>query len=119
MRAHGSSTRRRFLAGALTTGGAVMLPRSTPADEGKALVAITFDLEMSRHYPTWDQTHWDYEKGNLDGDTKRYCLEAARRVRARGGRIHFFAVGQTLEQDNIEWLRELIAEGHPVGSHTY
>jgi peptidoglycan/xylan/chitin deacetylase (PgdA/CDA1 family) len=86
---------------------------------GRALVAITLDLEMSRHYPTWDQTHWDFEKGNLDRATKRYAVEAARRVKAHGGVIHFFAVGRTMEQDDVGWLREIVASGHPVGNHTY
>ena len=56
---------------------------------------------MSRNFPTWDQTHWDYEKGNLDAPTKRYAVEAARRVKAHGGVIHFFAVGQTMEQEDV------------------
>ena len=90
-----------------------------PAPSGKALIAITLDLEMSRNFPTWDQTHWDYEKGNLDAPTKRYAVEAARRVKARGGVIHFFAVGQTMEQEDVGWLREIVAQGHPVGNHTY
>lgn len=84
-----------------------------------AQVAITLDLEMSQNYPTWEQTHWNYEKGNLDSDTKAYAVEAARRVKAKGGRIHFFALGQTMEQENVDWLLDLIAEGHPVGNHTY
>src|SRR5262249_27364559 len=76
-------------------------------------------LEMSRNFPTWEQTHWDYEKGNLDADTKRYAAEAARRVQKRGGRIHFFAVGHVFEQENVDWLREIVQAGHPVGNHTY
>ncbi len=55
------------------------------ANDGKALIAITFDLEMSRNFPTRETTHWDYEKGNLNEDTKRYSVEAARRVKAAGG----------------------------------
>ena len=74
---------------------------------------------MSRHYPTWDQMHWDYEKGNLNAETKRYAVEAARRVKARGGRIHFFALGRTMEQEDVGWLKEIAGEGHPVGNHTY
>ncbi|MBL9122887.1 MAG: polysaccharide deacetylase family protein [Planctomycetaceae bacterium] len=84
-----------------------------------ALIAMTLDLEMSRHYPTWDQLHWDYEKGNLDEATRQYALAAARRVHKRGGVIHFFALGRTLEQENIDWLREIVALGHPIGNHTY
>jgi hypothetical protein len=89
------------------------------AQAGKALIAITLDLEMSRNFPTWDQTHWDYAKGNLDNPTKQYAVEAARRVKANGGIIHFFAVGQTMEQEDVGWLREIVALGHPVGNHTY
>jgi len=85
----------------------------------KALVCITLDLEMSRNFPTWETTHWDYEKGNLDQAAKQYALEAARRVAAAGGHIHFFVVGRVLEQASVDWLRELAAAGHPLGNHTY
>ena len=115
-------TRRSLLCSALSTG--LMLARSertfgSPSRANKALIAITLDLEMSRHYPTWDQMHWDYEKGNLDDATKRYAVEAARRVKAKGGMIHFFALGQTMEQEDVGWLKEIVAQGHPVGNHTY
>ncbi len=85
----------------------------------RAQVAITLDLEMSRHYPDWDDTHWDYEKGNLDRATKDYAVEAARRVRERGRRVHFFCVGRVLEQEDIGWLEEIVRNEHPVGNHTY
>lgn len=115
-----SMRRREFLAAALAAGttlGAAK-EKEQQADE-PALIAITLDLEMSRHYPTWDQTHWDYEKGNLDADTKHYAVEAARRVKEQGGRIHFFALGRTMEQEDVGWLREILDAGHPVGNHTY
>ena len=75
--------------------GPLLAADETKPPRDKALVAITLDLEMSRNFPTWETTHWDYEKGNLDADTKRYAVEAARRVKRRGGVIHFFAVVQT------------------------
>jgi peptidoglycan/xylan/chitin deacetylase (PgdA/CDA1 family) len=111
-----SINRREFVAaaGALAAGAASAAP---PND--KSLVAITLDLEMSRNFPTWETTHWDYEKGNLNAETKAYAVEAARRVKARGGHIHFFVVGRTLEQENIDWLKQLAADGHPLGNHTY
>ncbi len=114
-------SRRSFLGFPLLVGLSSGSARSftAPSPTGKALVAITLDLEMSRNFPTRDQTHWDYEKGNLDAPTKRYALEAARRVKARGGVIHFFAVGQTMEQEDVGWLREIVAQGHPLGNHTY
>lgn len=85
----------------------------------KASVCITLDLEMSRNFPTWEQTHWDYEKGNLDAPTKQYALHAARRVKKRGGLIHFFVVGRVFEQADVSWLQEIAQAGHPIGNHTY
>src|SRR5438128_11583619 len=90
---------------------------ATPGRE--ALVSISIDLEMARNYPTWDQTEWDYEKGNLSEPVKKYALAAARRVKERGGLIHFFAVGRVFEQENVGWLEEIVRLGHPVGNHTY
>ena len=85
----------------------------------RAMIAITLDLEMSAQYPTKDQVHWNFEKGNLNEETKRYAVEAARRVKLAGGTLHFFVVGRVFEQENIDWLREIVAAGHPVGNHTY
>ena len=122
-------SRRDFLATSALAGGGLLLgPQGATAAERaknpagsskKALISITLDLEMSRNFPTWDDTHWDYQKGVLNDDTKRYAVEAARRVRDRGGVIHFFALGRTLEQENIDWLREIVEMGHSVGNHTY
>jgi peptidoglycan/xylan/chitin deacetylase (PgdA/CDA1 family) len=110
--------RRRFIATATAGTLAVSTARAAPASE-QAQIAITLDLEMSRNFPTWETTHWDYEKGNLNAETKAYAVEAARRVKARGGRIHFFVLGRTLEQENVDWLKQLAADGHLLGNHTY
>ena len=118
-------SRRRFLAGSAALASlrpSLAWARSTdarPTETTQALISITLDLEMSRNFPTWDQTHWDYEKGNLDADTKKYALQAARRVKEKGGIIHFFAVGRVFEQESIDWLEEIVKTGHPVGNHTY
>jgi peptidoglycan/xylan/chitin deacetylase (PgdA/CDA1 family) len=85
----------------------------------KARIAITLDLEMSRNFPRWEVTHWDYEKGNLDDAAKSYSLGVARRVKAAGGRLHFFCVARVLEQENVDWLAEIAAMGHAIGNHTY
>jgi peptidoglycan/xylan/chitin deacetylase (PgdA/CDA1 family) len=126
---HSSSIPRRDFLGRSVFAGAALLGadplaarasfRTPAAPADKALIAITLDLEMSRHFPTRGTMHWDYEKGNLDADTKAYALEAARRVKAKGGLIHFFAVGRVFEQENVDWLREIVELGHPVGNHTY
>jgi peptidoglycan/xylan/chitin deacetylase (PgdA/CDA1 family) len=89
------------------------------AEANKALIAITLDLEMSANFPTRDATHWNFEKGNLNDQTKQYSVEAARRVKAAGGVLHFFAVGQVFEHASVDWLKQIVAEGHPVGNHTY
>lgn len=85
----------------------------------KAQIAITLDLEMARNFPRWEDMHWDYEKGNLNSAAKEYAVNACRRVKQRGGVIHTFCVGQVLEQENVDWLKAIAAEGHPIGNHTY
>lgn len=122
--AQGTKThsRRSFLVNsAALAAGLWAAPRLFAEEQavGPALVAITLDLEMSRQYPTKDQNHWDYQKGNLNAETKAYSVEAAKRVKAHGGVLHFFAVGQVFEQENVDWLKGIAAAGHPIGNHTY
>ena len=118
-------SRRAWLqrsAAAITGGAALLNVTSQPTladDSNRAQIAITLDLEMSRNFPNWEQTHWDYEKGNLNEETKRYAVEAGRRVKAAGGVLHYFAVGRVFEQENVDWAKELVAQGHPIGNHTY
>ncbi len=113
-------TRRRFLsataAGTIATAAGWSASR---ARNRKALVAISLDLEMSAEYPKRGMTEWNYRKGELDADTKRYATAAAKVAKERGGLIHFFAVGATLEQEDVSWLKDLAAAGHPIGNHTY
>jgi peptidoglycan/xylan/chitin deacetylase (PgdA/CDA1 family) len=116
--------RREFLHSAATAAAGLVLGarRSSAAAESttkKAQIGITLDLEMARNFPKWTDTHWDYEKGNLNEPAKRYTVEACQRVKSRGGRIHTFVVGQVFEQENVDWLKEIAAEGHPIGNHTY
>lgn len=98
---------------ALAAGFASVVPRR------KALIAITLDLEMSAEYPTRGMTEWNFRKGELDDATKRYAVGAARVVQDGGGVLHFFALGRTLEQADVGWLKEIAAAGHPIGNHTY
>jgi peptidoglycan/xylan/chitin deacetylase (PgdA/CDA1 family) len=118
----GLINRRRFLAGGAA--GAFGLVgyragRAEPSHAGKALIAITLDLEMSRNFPRWEDTHWDYEKGNLDEAAKRYTAGVCKRVKAAGGVAHLFAVGRVFEQVDVGWLKDLTRDGHPIGNHTY
>lgn len=97
----------------------LLAQESVPAPAKKAQIAITLDLEMSRNFPVWEEMRWDYEKGNLNDETKRYAVEACQRVKAHGGVLHCFAVGRVLEQADVGWLRGIVEAGHPVGNHTY
>ena len=110
---------RRSMLQGLALGATLPSLEAASATKKQALIAVTFDLEMSRNFPRPEDTHWDYEKGNLNAETKRYAVEAAKRVKARGGAMHFFAVGQVFEQEDVNWLRELHAAGHRIGNHTY
>jgi hypothetical protein len=113
-------SRREFLASTLAAGAALLGGRAVGDDKRpKAQVAITLDLEMSRNFPAWEEMHWDYEKGNLNEETKRYTVEACRRVKAHGGVLHCFSVARVCEQENVDWLKEIVQAGHPVGNHTY
>lgn len=118
-------SRRNFLGATAVAGGGLLLsknmfaqPQKT-AGVDKALIAITLDLEMARNFPSWEDEHWDYEKGNLNDETKKYSVEAARRVKAHGGIIHYFLVARALEQENVDWLKEILAMSHRIGNHTY
>ena len=109
-------------AGSLALLGSLMPSRRAAAvadPRPPAQVAITLDLEMARNFPQWEDTHWDYEKGNLDAATKAYAVKAGELVRSRGGRIHYFCVGSALEQADVGWLARLASDGHPIGNHTY
>jgi peptidoglycan/xylan/chitin deacetylase (PgdA/CDA1 family) len=88
-------------------------------NQRRARIAITLDLEMSAEYPQRGITEWNFEKGNLDADTKNYALQAAHVAEEYSARIHFFCVGRVLEQADVNWLKWLAASGHPIGNHTY
>ena len=60
--------RRQFLASTATAVGGMTIGRPLLADEDrnrlaadddKALIAVTHDLEMARNFPRWEDTQWD------------------------------------------------------------
>lgn len=116
-------TRRRFFTSTVAAGMGSLVGEAPAfaehADADRALIAITLDLEMSRNFPGWGDTHWDYEKGNLNEETKKYTALACQRVKAAGGVLHCFVVGRVFEQENTTWLKDIAAAGHPIGNHTY
>jgi peptidoglycan/xylan/chitin deacetylase (PgdA/CDA1 family) len=118
--AQAAISRRKFLAGSAAAAVSYATLAAAPKRPARqAQIAITLDLEMSRHYPKRGMLEWDYQKGNLDEPTRQYSVEATRIAKERGGLIHFFCVGRVLEQPSVEWLKKIAADGHPVGNHTY
>lgn len=115
----GSLSRRGFLASAASAPIAMAANAGIAKDPEEAMIGITLDLEMCRDFPVRGQTEWLYEKGNLDQPTKRYAVEACRRVKDRGGVVHCFAVGRVFEQPDVDWLAGIAADGHSIGNHTY
>ena len=112
-------SRRRFLSASAASAIAVAAGFSSIRQKRKALIAITLDLEMSAEYPNRGMTEWNYRKGDLDADTKKYAVAAAKVAKDRGGLIHFFALGRTLEQEDVAWLKDLAAAGHAIGNQIY
>ncbi|WP_299467389.1 polysaccharide deacetylase family protein [uncultured Gimesia sp.] len=115
-------SRRSFMAALTASTLGIRTPFARSADhpsQKKAQIAITFDLEMSRQYPQRKILEWDFQKGNLNQETKDYSLKAAEIAKESGGTIHFFCVGRVLEQKNVSWLKKISKLGHPVGNHTY
>ena len=115
-------SRRRFLAGLSAAGlgtAAAIAGRGAAADRPPALIGVTLDLEMSRHYPKRGMLEWDYQKGNLDQPTKDYTVEFARVLKQNGGLLHAFLVGRVLEQADVSWVQQLAEDGHAIGNHTY
>jgi peptidoglycan/xylan/chitin deacetylase (PgdA/CDA1 family) len=33
--------------------------------------------------------------------------------------VHCFVVGRVFEQEDVSWLKQIAAAGHPIGNHTY
>jgi peptidoglycan/xylan/chitin deacetylase (PgdA/CDA1 family) len=113
------STGNWLFGGVSLLGSSTLVNARPVSGHAKARIAITLDLEMARNFPRREDTHWDYEKGNLNDAAKNYSVEAAKRVKQRGGSIHFFCVGRVLEQPDVSWLQQIAKEGHPIGNHTY
>ncbi len=115
-------TRRSFMSILTASALGIRTPIARSAETStrkKAQIAITFDLEMSRQYPKRNILEWDFQKGNLNSETKAYSLKSAEVASESGGQIHFFCVGRVLEQKDVGWLKKISEMGHPIGNHTY
>lgn len=82
------------------------------------VLSLTFDIEMCTNFPYWCDV-WDHRKGAIDPQTKRHIQKLADVAQQLGVKFQWFVVGAALEDDDIDYLRRLVTEGHPVDNHTY
>src|SRR5919198_621680 len=88
-----------------------------PGSAGFGL-SLTFDVEMATNFPYWTSV-WDHRKGAIDEDVKAYVRQLTRACRQAAVQVQFFLLGASLEDPDVEYLRELAADGHALGNHTY
>jgi len=81
-------------------------------------LSLTFDIEMCTNFPYWTDV-WDHRKGAMDAQTRLHVGKLADLAQNLGVRFQWFVLGAAVEDEDIDYLRRLVAEGHPVGNHTY
>jgi len=75
-------------------------------------------VEMCTNFPYWT-SRWNHRKGALDADSKQYVLKMHEVARSYNVHLYCLLVGSSLEDPDIDYLKELVAAGHEVGNHTY
>lgn len=75
-------------------------------------------VEMCTNFPYWT-SQWNHLKGALDDDSKHYVLKMHEVARSYGVPLYFLLVGSSLEDPDIDYMKQLVAAGHEVGNHTY
>lgn len=92
-----------------------MVPLPEGATHG---VALMLCVEMCSNFPYWSST-WDDRKGAIDGGTKRYIAQMSSRAHELHIPLHFFVLGSSLEDPDIDYLLKARDRGHVIGNHTY
>jgi peptidoglycan/xylan/chitin deacetylase (PgdA/CDA1 family) len=81
-------------------------------------LSLTFDVEMVTNFPYWSSV-WDHRKGALDAESKAYVLRLNDLARAYHVPFQYFVLGSTLEEPDLDYLKRVADDGHPIGNHTY
>ena len=81
-------------------------------------LSLTFDIEMTPNFPYWT-SKWNHRKGAIDEDTKLYLKRMSEIAKSYGVKLQFFLVGSALEDPNIDYLKQLVDDGHAIDNHTY
>src|SRR5688572_23236018 len=81
-------------------------------------VCLSFDVEMCTNFPYWTSV-WDHRKGELDDENKTYFRAMNALAREYNAHFQYYLVGASLEQKDIGYLEEAVADGHGIGNHTF
>jgi isochorismate hydrolase len=80
-----------FATTVLSVNSQPILAKNKPSTmQTKTQIAITYGLELSRHFPNRGMTLGDFQKGILDSATKSYTLAAGKIAAQRGVRLRFY-----------------------------
>ena len=81
-------------------------------------LSLTFDIEMTPNFPYWT-SKWNHRKGEIDEGTKLYLRRMSEIAKSYGVKLQFFLVGSALEDPDIDYLKQLVDDGHAIDNHTY
>ncbi len=81
-------------------------------------LSLTFDIEMTPNFPYWT-SRWNHRKGEIDEATKLYLRKMSEIAKSYGVKLQFFLVGSALEDPDIDYLKQLVDDGHAIDNHTY
>lgn len=98
----------------MTTASHIRPVTLTFPDGVRCVVALSYDLEMCAGYAR-DAVNHD----RIIPAVQRYTLCLCDIAEKYGSQLHFFFVCNGLEEDDIDYLREIKHRGHVIDSHTY
>ena len=80
----------------------------------RCAVALSYDLEMCAGYAPDGVNH-----GRIMPAVQDYTLKLCEIANRYGAHLHFFYVCDGLEEQETDYLREILRMGHVIDSHTY
>jgi peptidoglycan/xylan/chitin deacetylase (PgdA/CDA1 family) len=80
----------------------------------RCAVALSYDLEMCAGYSPDGVNH-----GRIMPAVQNYLFKLLDVAERYNTQLHFFYVCDGLEEENIDYLEEILRRGHVIDSHTY
>ena len=84
------------------------------AEGVRCVVALSYDLEMCAGYSPVSINH-----GRIMAPVQEYALRLCQTAEDFDVQLHFFHVGNGLEEKDVGYLEEILLRRHVVDSHTY